>query len=68
MGEKGTGNKDSWQVENRQGQVKNSIGHREAKDLICTTHGCELSERMQEDGVFRVKGDKREKNGTSVIA
>ena len=27
---------------NRQGEVKNSIGNREAKELICTTHGYEL--------------------------
>ena len=27
---------------NRQGEVKNSIGNGEAKELICTTHGHEL--------------------------
>ena len=32
---------DRWK---RQGEVKNSIGNREAKELICTTHGCELRE------------------------
>ena len=33
----GTGNrKHKWQVENRQGEVKNSIGNVEAKELICT--------------------------------
>ena len=43
MGEKGTGNKKhKWQVKNRQGEFKNSIGNGEAKDLICTTHGHEL--------------------------
>ena len=42
-GGKGTGNKQhKWQVENRQGEVKNSIGNVEAKELICTTHGQEL--------------------------
>ena len=42
-GEKGRGNKKhSWQVENRQGEVKNSMGNGEAKELICTIHGHEL--------------------------
>ena len=42
-GEKGTRNKKHKQwVQNRQGEVKNSIGNREAKELISTTHGCEL--------------------------
>ena len=39
----GTGNKQHiWQVENRQGEDKHSIGNVEAKELICTTHGREL--------------------------
>ena len=43
---KGTGNKQhKWQVENRQGEGKNSIGNVEAKELICMTHGHELSEQ-----------------------
>ena len=43
MGGKGTGNKKhNWQVQNRQGEVKNSIGNKEAKELICTTRGHEL--------------------------
>ena len=34
---KGTGNKQhKWQVQNRQGQVKNSIRNGEAKELIYT--------------------------------
>ena len=42
-GGKGTENKQhKWQVENRQGEVKNSIGNVEAKELICVTHGHEL--------------------------
>ena len=42
-GEKGTGSKkQNWQVQNRQGDIKNSIGNEEAKELICTTHGHEL--------------------------
>ena len=40
---KGTGNKKhKWQVQNRHGEIKNSIGNGEAKKLICTTHGHEL--------------------------
>ena len=31
-----------WQVEHRQGEVKNSIGNVDTKELICTTHGHEL--------------------------
>ena len=46
---KGTGNKKhNWYVQNRQGKVKNSIENRETKELICTTHGHELSGRMLE--------------------
>ena len=42
-GGKGTGNKKHNQlVQNRQGEVKNSIGNREAKELISTIHGHEL--------------------------
>ena len=41
---KGTGNKKhKWQVQNRQGEVKDSMENGEAKELICTTHGHELS-------------------------
>ena len=39
-GEKGAGiKKHNWQVQNRQGDVKNSIGNGEAKELICMTPG-----------------------------
>ena len=42
-GAKGTGNKKhKWQVQSREGEVKNSMGNGEAKELICTTHGHEL--------------------------
>ena len=42
-GGEGIGNKKhKWQVQNRQGEVKNSIGNGEAKELICVTHGHEL--------------------------
>ena len=37
---KGTENKQhKLQVEDRQGEVKNSVGNGEAKELICTAHG-----------------------------
>ena len=40
---KGTGNKQyKRQVENRQEEVKYSIGNVEGKELICTTHKHEL--------------------------
>ena len=42
-GGKGTGNKThKWQVENRQGEGKNSIGNGDAKEFLCTNHGHEL--------------------------
>ena len=45
-GRKGTGNKKHKRyVKNRQGEVKNSVGNGEAKELICRTHGYELKER-----------------------
>ena len=41
--EEGTENKQhKLQVENRQGEVKNSMGNVEGKELICMTHGHEL--------------------------
>ena len=51
-GGKGIGNKKhKWQVQNRQGQVKNSTGNREAKELMCLTHGHELRRRNDGGGV-----------------
>ena len=45
MWEKGTGSKkQNWWVQNRQGEVKNSTGNGEAKELTCTTHEHELKE------------------------
>ena len=42
-GEKGTGNKKHKpSVQNRQGDVKNSVGNGEAKELIYMTHGHEV--------------------------
>ena len=41
--EKDTGNKKhNWQVQNRQGEVRNCIKNVEAKELRCMTHGHEL--------------------------
>ena len=37
-----TGNKHKWQVQNRQGEVKNSMGNGKAEELTCMTHGHEL--------------------------
>ena len=61
---KGTGNKKHNQlVQNRQGEVKNSIGNREAKELICTTHGHELKQGMLEGRrAAGQRGNKGEKN------
>ena len=40
---KGTTNKKHKQlVQNRQGEVKNSMGNGYAKELVCMTHGHEL--------------------------
>ena len=48
---KGTEKKQrKWQVENRQGEGKNSVGNVEAKELICMTHGHELQGGMWEGG------------------
>ena len=71
-GGNGTGNtKHDWQVQNRQGEVKNSIGNGGAKELACMTHGHEL--RAGNAGgsrsEYRAERDKEErKNGTTVIA
>ena len=51
----GIGNKKhKWWIQNRQGEVKNSIGNGEAKELICTTHGHEL--KWGTDGERGVQG------------
>ena len=61
---KGTGNKkQNRQVQNRQGEIKNSIGNGEAKELICTTHGHELRWEGS-SGQRGIKGG----TGTTVIA
>ena len=51
MGEKVQGVRSiKQQVQNRQVEVKNSMGNGEAKELICSTHGHELSGGMQVGG------------------
>ena len=59
---KGSGNKKhKWWVQNRQGEIKNSIGNVEAKELISMTHGHELVEGMLRWGTgWRgIKGRKK---------
>ena len=61
-GGKCTENKQhKWQVENRQGEVKNSIGNVEAKELICMTYGHELKWGNTGGNGGRVEGNKGEK-------
>ena len=62
-GGKGTGNKKyKWLVQNRQGEIKNSIGNGQAKELTCTTHGHELRRGMLEGkGVVQGGGGCRRK-------
>ena len=48
-------------MENRQGEVKNSIGNVEAKELVCMTHGHELKGGMLKGGWCREEGTKEEK-------
>ena len=63
MGGKGTGNKKHKLVgTNRQGDVMNSIGNGEAKELICMTHGHELrGEDCWREGAYWVEGGKGRK-------
>ena len=46
-------------VQNRQGEVTNSTGHGEAKELTCMTHGHELRQRgiSGENGCTEWKGE-----------
>ena len=42
-GGKSRGNKKhKWQLQNSEGEVQNSMGNGEAKELICAIHGHEL--------------------------
>ena len=69
---KDTGDKKhKWQVQNKQGEIKDSIGNGEAKELICKTHGHELRGAGVGECWWVVQGgggEKGEKNGTTVIA
>ena len=68
---KDTENKQhKWQVENRQGEVKNNTGNEAAKELICMTYGHELkggnAGRMWHAGLRGIKGEKSD-NCNSII-
>ena len=52
----GTGNK-KHKVQNRQGEVKNSTGNGEDKELICFTHGHELRGGMLVGGGVQGGGE-----------
>ena len=65
---KGTGNKKpKWQVQNRQGEVKNGMGNGESKELMCTTHGHEQRGGMLVGGGCREEGEKKWDNCNSII-
>ena len=56
-------------VDTKSGEVKNSMGNGEAKELICMTHRHEL--KWENNGGRRgtgQRGIKGRKNGTIVIA
>ena len=56
-------------MHDRQGEVKNRIGHGEAKELICTTHGHEIREGGWLEGSrYKEEGGKEGKIGTTVVA
>ena len=60
--------KHNWQVQNRQGDVKKSIGNGDAKEHKGMPHGHELKERDGwREGGTRERG-QRGKNGTTIIA
>ena len=63
-GGKGTANKKhNWQVQNRQGEVKDSKGNGKAKELICTTHRHELRWEMMEAKGVPGRGGNGRKTG-----
>ena len=68
-GGKDTGiKKHKCQVQNRQGEVKNSIGNGEATELICMTYGHEGGVDCSREEGYQAKGCKGGKTGTTVIA
>ena len=58
----------NWQVQNRQKDVKNSIGNREVKELICMTHGHEIRGGIAGGNWSTGQRGHRGKSGTTVIA
>ena len=68
---KSTGNKKhKWWVQNRQGEVKKSMGNGETKELVCMTHGHELrlgNDGGQGTGQRGIKGRKKWDNCNSII-
>ena len=53
----GTGNKKhNWYEQNRQEEVDNSIASREAKELVCMTHGHEPRGVMLDSRGCRAEG------------
>ena len=55
-------------IQNRQGDVKDSIGKGKAKELICMTHGHELRGGLLEGRWLPGGGEQRGKIGILVIA
>ena len=57
-GGNGTGTKErKWYVQNRPGEIKNSIGNGKAKELIYTTLGHELRMGKAHGGGVQVRGE-----------
>ena len=63
MGEKVEGIRSiNGRHKNRQGDVKNSMGNGEAKELVCMTHGHELKWQMLVGGGCMAEGNNGKKN------
>ena len=58
----------NWYIQNRQGDVKNSIGNGITKEIICITHGHELREEFLEGMGVPGGGGQKGKIGITVIA
>ena len=54
--------KHNWYIQNRQGDVNNSIGNGEAKELLCMTQGHRLREGLLEVRGLLGGGGQRGKN------
>ena len=59
-----------WQVQNRQGDVKKTVGNRVAKELVCITHGHEISQGRngQREWECWIEQGNGVKTGATVIA